>query len=61
MRQTAQIERKFLPVEEVAVITGLSRSGAYKAIRDGYIDSVKIGRRVLVPVEALGKLGKKGE
>lgn len=58
-QQAARIERKFLQVEEVSLMTGLFRSGTYKAIKEGCIESVKIGRRVLIPVEALEKLGKK--
>jgi excisionase family DNA binding protein len=42
-------ERLTLTVEESAVILGISRSEAYKAIQRGELPAIRIGRRVLVP------------
>lgn len=45
--------RALLAVEECAAILGLGRSAAYEAVRRGEIPSLRIGRRVLVPLPAL--------
>lgn len=46
-------KRATATVDEAAEILGLSRTTAYKAIHDGEIPSIKIGRRRLVPLAAL--------
>jgi excisionase family DNA binding protein len=46
-------ERLTLSVSEAAARLGISRSSAYEAVRVGTIPSLKIGRRLLVPVHAL--------
>lgn len=43
------LERKIYKVEEVAELLGISRPQAYKAVKDGIIPSLRIGRRLLVP------------
>lgn len=40
-------------VEEAAKVLGIGRNTAYEAVRSGEIPSVKIGKRLLVPVKAL--------
>jgi len=45
--------RATLSVEEMAAVVGVSRGVAYEAIRTGQIPSLRLGRRVLVPVPAL--------
>ncbi len=45
-----------LNVDEVAVVVGIGRSAAYEAVRVGQIPSIRIGRRILVPVSALRAL-----
>jgi excisionase family DNA binding protein len=45
-----------LKVPEAAVVIGIGRSAAYEAVRAGQIPSIRIGRRVLVPVSALRAL-----
>jgi len=47
---------EFLTVEEAAKALRLSRNGTYEAIRKEEIPSVRIGRRILVPVDALKRL-----
>jgi excisionase family DNA binding protein len=42
-----------LTVEETASVLKVGRSAAYEAVRAGSIPSVRIGRRVVVPVPAL--------
>jgi excisionase family DNA binding protein len=42
-------KRLTFSVEEAGYILGLSRQTAYTAVVQGYIPSIKIGRRVLIP------------
>jgi excisionase family DNA binding protein len=44
--------RRTIDVAEVGRILGISRNLAYTAVRDGTIPSLKIGKRVVVPLEA---------
>ena len=43
-------------VDEVAALLGISRASAYEAARRKEIPTIRIGRRVLVPSDALEKL-----
>ena len=47
------VERRTLTIPEVAKMLGLSRNKTYEAARRGDIPTIKIGRRILVPVAAL--------
>ena len=47
------LERSVLTVEETARVLGVGRNTAYEACRRGEIPHVRIGRRIVVPVEAL--------
>lgn len=49
-------EKIVLTVEEAGRLLGLSRPTAYQAAARGEIPSIRIGRRILVPVAALSKL-----
>jgi excisionase family DNA binding protein len=51
-----QQRRLTLTVEEAAERLGISRAHAYEAVREGEIPSIRIGRRILVPIAALDKL-----
>lgn len=42
-------------VEEVAKMLGVSRSAAYNLVGDGYIRSIRAGRLILVPADALNE------
>jgi excisionase family DNA binding protein len=44
--------RRTIDVEEAGRILGISRNLAYAAVRAGTIPSLKIGKRVVVPIEA---------
>ena len=44
---------KVMTVDEAARALRISRSSAYEAVRTGEIPSRRIGRRILVPYEAL--------
>lgn len=43
-------------VEEVARILGIGRNTAYEAVRSGAIPSIRIGKRYVIPVDALDKM-----
>jgi excisionase family DNA binding protein len=43
-------------VEEAAAILGISRQTAYEGCRRGDIPCVRIGKRMLVPAEALARI-----
>jgi excisionase family DNA binding protein len=49
-------ERLTVTVPEAARLLGLSRMSAYNGIRTGQIPSIRVGRRVLIPRAALGRL-----
>jgi excisionase family DNA binding protein len=55
-KQEAPAGRLTWTVEEAADVLGISRNGAYEAIREGKIPCVRIGRRVLVPIAALRRM-----
>jgi excisionase family DNA binding protein len=42
-----------IPVPEAAKLLGIGRNTAYEAVARGEIPSIRIGRRLLVPVAAL--------
>ena len=43
-------------VTEAAEILGIGRNTAYEAVRRGEIPTIRIGKRILVPVAALERL-----
>lgn len=43
-------------VTEAAALLGIGRSAAYEAARSGQLPTIRIGKRVLVPVAALERL-----
>ena len=45
-----------ISVEEAGQILGLKRSAAFDACRRGEIPSIRVGRRLLVPVARLRRL-----
>ncbi len=50
------MERKTVTVSEAAKALGVSRNKAYEAARRGEIPTIKIGKRILVPLAALERL-----
>lgn len=48
--------RKTRTVEEAGRLLGLSRTAAYQAVWSGQIPSIRIGRRLLVPVAKLNEM-----
>ncbi|MFT4264831.1 MAG: helix-turn-helix domain-containing protein [Nocardioides sp.] len=52
----AHQKRQTLTVPEAADLLGISRNAAYAAAASGEIPSIRVGRRIVVPVEALQAL-----
>jgi excisionase family DNA binding protein len=48
-----QIPRAFTSVNEAARVVGVSRSYAYELVTYGLLRSVRLGRRVLIPISAI--------
>jgi excisionase family DNA binding protein len=48
--------RKTVTVDEAAKALGVSRYAAYRAVWQGQIPSIRIGRRLLVPVAKLNEM-----
>jgi excisionase family DNA binding protein len=49
-------ERLTMSVEEASEALGISRSLAYELVRRGVLPSLRLGRRIVVPVRALDDL-----
>lgn len=59
MSKTKQLpakDRLTVTIAESAQILGISRNSAYDAAKKGGIPTVRIGRRILIPVAALDRL-----
>lgn len=53
MEKSVESVRITYRVEEVAKMLGVSRSAAYNLVGDGYIRSVRVGRLISIPADAL--------
>ena len=51
-----QLQRRTISIEEAARQLGLSRNSAYQAAGRGEIPTIRIGRRMLVPLVAFERL-----
>jgi excisionase family DNA binding protein len=51
-----QPERRTISVPEAADLLGISRNLAYDAVKLGQIPAIKIGKRLLVPKDAVDRL-----
>ena len=54
--QSRPSDRLTYNVEEAALLLGISRNSAYEAVRKGEIPTIRLGRRILVPVSRLEAL-----
>lgn len=54
------MERRTLRAEEAYRLLGIGRSTFYRAVQRGEIPSIRIGRRVLIPIDALEQLLRHG-
>ena len=55
-RETAKSERRVVTVGEAAAILQISRGAAYQAAKTKELPTIRIGRRLLVPVAALERM-----
>ena len=55
------IERLAVSVPEVAKMLGISRNSAYNAVAHKSIPSLRIGKRIIVPLAALERLLTEGQ
>ena len=51
-----KIKPKAISVQEAGKLLGISKNSAYAAAHDGTIPTIKIGRRLVVPVAALDRM-----
>jgi excisionase family DNA binding protein len=51
-----KVQRRTLTVEEAAKELGISKASAYEAARTGELPTIRIGKRILVPVAALERM-----
>lgn len=49
-------ERHTMTIEEAAQALGIGRTAAYKAARNGELPTIRLGRRLVVPVAALERM-----
>ena len=54
--ENTQPERRVVTVNEAAVMLRISRGAAYEAAKRKEIPSIRIGRRLLVPLAALERM-----
>ncbi len=50
------MERVVITVGETANLLGICKNSVYKAIREGGLPCIRVGKRVLVPVGRLSEL-----
>lgn len=50
------MSQQTLSISEAAKTLGIGRSAAYEAARTGELPTIRIGKRILVPIAALDKL-----
>ena len=55
-----QMERRTLSVSEAARVLGISRAHAYDCVHSGELPSISLGRRVVVPRQAIEELLARG-
>lgn len=50
------LDKKTMDIKEIMVVLGISRSLAYKLLREEKLPVIRLGRKVLVPSSAVEKL-----
>ena len=50
------VQRQTVDVPEAGAILGVGRSKSYELARQGIIPTIRLGRRIVVPIAALEKL-----
>jgi excisionase family DNA binding protein len=56
VNQNSMPERRARSIDEAAIILGISRGSAYVAAKRGDIPTIRIGKRLLVPLAALERM-----
>lgn len=51
-----QTGRLTVTVEEAGKMLGIGRNGAYNAVQSGVIPSLRIGKRILIPLNGIHRL-----
>jgi excisionase family DNA binding protein len=52
-----QPKQLFVSVDEAAILLGISAHSVRNHVRDGKLPSVRLGRRVLLPLRQLRRIG----
>jgi excisionase family DNA binding protein len=55
LRSAAPVQPLTLTVEQTAIVLGVARSTAYELVRSGEIKSIRLRRRIVVPVAHLAE------
>lgn len=50
------MDKKTATVAEAMAMLGISRTLAYRLIKDGKLPVIRLGKRILIPVSALEKI-----
>ncbi len=58
--QPEPLDRRTFTVREAAQVLGIGRDAAYAAVQAGTIPSIRVGRRVVIPREAIGRILAQG-
>jgi excisionase family DNA binding protein len=56
VNENGALERRVGTISEAARMLGISRGGAYEAAKRREIPTIRIGRRLLVPLAALERM-----
>ncbi|WP_436793313.1 helix-turn-helix domain-containing protein [Actinospongicola halichondriae] len=56
LRSTSRSTRLTLSIAEAAELVGISRTTAYELAQSGELPTVRLGRRILVPVNQLADI-----
>ena len=54
--ESQTVQPKAISVQEAGKLLGISKNHAYTAAQDGVIPTIRIGRRLVVPMAALDKM-----
>ena len=58
--QPEPLERRTFTVREAAKVLGIGRDATYLAVQTGTIPSIRVGRRVVIPREAIQRILAQG-
>jgi excisionase family DNA binding protein len=54
------LHRRTFTVREAAQVLGIGRDATYAAVQAGTIPSIRVGRRIVIPREAIGHILAQG-